>query len=508
MVEHWLRINYSQKHFTRNGDTIYSTDERGIIYVKYGKPDSIYTRELAFDQTSALLTAKELLEKEINHDFEPGVHPLDPSGKGGGYVFIEDTGYYRHLVKLAKRLHGQPKVTIWVYDQLPNPRWDSTIFIFGERRNGPFQMLSSLEQLLDGAIYQKLRYQGTRFKTPPVFLAQHQLYESVRDIAPILADRYSDIEQKIFLPNQKITLLDAFDIRDQSFISFNRSYLNTSKQASLFANTLPSLPTRIQQYRMINPDSNKPYILTSVFAYPLKPTIADFLGDYSKNKSYTLSTVYQPLETDSNRQYKTVSYDLANLDTNSSIVTIFQSHADKKNQVQISSELSRPAKFTDYRGLETNIKATQKSEIESPTPLNTDQGTLEMSDLIVGYSNQEKRQHIPFVITANNSIPKNENLKIKFEVYHLAKDTSGRAGVVIDYSVRPQKGFFKRLFSSKENRVSLSLNFDTRQDYLSQVLEVATEKFSPGDYELSLDVHDLNSEQSVKRTVTFTISED
>ncbi|HYX09514.1 MAG TPA: GWxTD domain-containing protein, partial [Bacteroidales bacterium] len=509
IIEHWLRIDYSRKHFTRNEDTVYGTDERGNIYVKYGKPARTYSRSLRFDQTQALQTAKSLLEKEINDRGESGIQPLDTDKEGGGYVFVENTGLARHLIKLAKQLHGQPEISVWVYDQLPNPLWNSTVFIFGRRHNGPFQMLTSLEQLLDGAMYQKLRYQGGRYETPPVFLAQQQLYESVRDIAPVFNDRFSEMQQQIFLSNQDVTLWDAIDIRDKSFITFNQSYLSSTKEASLFENIIPELPTRVAQYRLINPQTNQPYTFTSVFAYPLKAAVADVLEDYSKNKYFNISTVLQaePIGLEGNHQLKKTLYDLDNLDEDAPVVTVFSTSQIKAGgRVYISSELSRPEKITDFRGLKTHIKAINKLDIATPEPLNVNTNQLEMSDLIIGYSSAIHQAHIPFKITADNTIPENENLKIMFEVYHLEKNSPGITSVDIDYSVKRDEGFFKRIFSSNENRVGLSLNFETMDTSLSEVLEVDTQNFSPGDYELTLVANGISG-QSVKRTIKFTISE-
>ncbi|MFC1493111.1 GWxTD domain-containing protein [candidate division KSB1 bacterium] len=39
LIEHWERIGYAREHFTRYQNTVYGTDDRGIYWVKYGKPD-------------------------------------------------------------------------------------------------------------------------------------------------------------------------------------------------------------------------------------------------------------------------------------------------------------------------------------------------------------------------------------------------------------------------------------------------------------------------------------
>ena len=39
LIEHWERIAYARKDFTEAKNTVFNTDDRGIIYVKYGEPD-------------------------------------------------------------------------------------------------------------------------------------------------------------------------------------------------------------------------------------------------------------------------------------------------------------------------------------------------------------------------------------------------------------------------------------------------------------------------------------
>lgn len=40
LIEHWERIAYARKNFKKNRNTVYDTDDRGLIYVKYGEPEN------------------------------------------------------------------------------------------------------------------------------------------------------------------------------------------------------------------------------------------------------------------------------------------------------------------------------------------------------------------------------------------------------------------------------------------------------------------------------------
>ena len=41
LLEHWQRIAHARKNFRNNKNTVYGTDDRGLIYVKYGEPERI-----------------------------------------------------------------------------------------------------------------------------------------------------------------------------------------------------------------------------------------------------------------------------------------------------------------------------------------------------------------------------------------------------------------------------------------------------------------------------------
>ena len=41
LLEHWQRIAHARKNFRNGKNTVYGTDDRGLIYVKYGEPERI-----------------------------------------------------------------------------------------------------------------------------------------------------------------------------------------------------------------------------------------------------------------------------------------------------------------------------------------------------------------------------------------------------------------------------------------------------------------------------------
>lgn len=46
LVEHWERIQYARNHYTKRSNTVYGTDDRGTIYIKYGHPLEIVNKTI------------------------------------------------------------------------------------------------------------------------------------------------------------------------------------------------------------------------------------------------------------------------------------------------------------------------------------------------------------------------------------------------------------------------------------------------------------------------------
>ena len=70
LIEHWERIAYARKHFTRQNTSIYNTDDRGIAWVKFGKPDTIHFGELTISNTKVFNLVNRRLSLHKNNKLE------------------------------------------------------------------------------------------------------------------------------------------------------------------------------------------------------------------------------------------------------------------------------------------------------------------------------------------------------------------------------------------------------------------------------------------------------
>ncbi len=99
LMEHWERIAYSRNFFKKNKKTVYRTDERALIYLKYGAPDR---------------------------------------KKAGTYFYTtnERGTFYQDIIDYE----------VWVYSRF-NP-YEAAIFVFGSHKGHPFELKQSIEDFV------------------------------------------------------------------------------------------------------------------------------------------------------------------------------------------------------------------------------------------------------------------------------------------------------------------------------------------------------------------------
>ncbi|MFQ5824543.1 MAG: GWxTD domain-containing protein [bacterium] len=141
LLLHWERIAFARKNFKKNNNTIYGTDDRGLIYVTYGKP-----------------TKK----------------------KWGHFGTIETVKY-------------KPEYEVWKYDTL-DPEV-SLVFIFGKNgKTGSYGIRHTLEEFIPNSVYETgfshvlqitLMYCSELAAFDPVF---EDLFKQLVEIASLIED--------------------------------------------------------------------------------------------------------------------------------------------------------------------------------------------------------------------------------------------------------------------------------------------------------------------------------
>ena len=82
LIEHWQRVVHAKKHFNKAKNTIYGTDDRALLYVRFGKPDVIHSGTLELNEAiikseiSDIIDVSNTFYKKIIKNFYPADYEI------------------------------------------------------------------------------------------------------------------------------------------------------------------------------------------------------------------------------------------------------------------------------------------------------------------------------------------------------------------------------------------------------------------------------------------------
>ncbi|REL39267.1 GWxTD domain-containing protein, partial [Rhodohalobacter sp. SW132] len=191
LIEHWQRIAESRNRFTKNNSTIYGTDERAMIYVRYGEPDRVQTGILTLQD----LNVKPWLERQIvlreDHtgDDVEARQSRDRMGESGsGAYSAMQTDALEYVIYDN---HRYPEYEIWFYDDITTTGNEPVPYIFGTNiRTDQFELRSGIEEFIPERAYNVDAFgereitDFTRSGLTPALMLQMLYYEQLSTIDP------------------------------------------------------------------------------------------------------------------------------------------------------------------------------------------------------------------------------------------------------------------------------------------------------------------------------------
>lgn len=273
LIEHWQRINYAQKHFSKDDYTIFGTDDRTKIYVRYGKPDFITKGELYFNMGAAKSYIRTMAAKAAPKE-----------------IFL--------TANLARSFHRFPKYEIWVYKSSLY-RKKKLIFIFGKASGvtDGFRLVHSVGELIPRSAYSvptKLTYEDILnvdrepIKTfAPATVLQALYYRQLAYVDPYFRHKYTSIMSATtgFIPPDRRTARNiSSDAEFDAFVVKSRA----QKEASVIARKMANIPLKVYTYRQLS-RSNQPVLLTFIVSKPYKAFWVDYINNYRGRNNKILS---------------------------------------------------------------------------------------------------------------------------------------------------------------------------------------------------------------------------
>ena len=527
LVEHWERIAYAKENYNRGRNTVYETDDRALIYVRFGEPDRTRDGTIGYNPGLVQMWIQDALKMSMAPEMPRHVGS-DSASRAMAKMQMQ-ISLARKRAQLAnferevRFKHTYPRYEIWVYyDLTPNNR--NLIYIFGsDGDTGQFGLRRSMEELFPNSAY---RSDQLGMGLPPSFFLQLLYYQEVITVDNYFADAFNELESRIY-NLQGLTRWDSHQMRSRNYSRLIQAQLRAPSQRSTILNTLPEIPLDVYQYRLLD-DRGNPYLATFLFSHPYRAYYYDQMKLNAFNDpGYRLAGFVQATDERDKALYK--------IKSTQKPMRIFRDYTgridDMEPQVHYFKVPNLPdsprQKFTvelRHTGMDSsdfgdrlfkeNIRALGTKTAEQTEPLEGDPSELLMGDLIVGVNDSQtdpgSRPYggnpFGFLPEPDATIDNGQNLIVHLEVYNLGGRANAPVPFQIEYTVTEKKGLLKRLFG-KRDRIRLALNFEARSSTFRENLEIDTTPFGPGDYTLELLARRPGTEKQTVRSLDFTIRE-
>lgn len=530
LIEHWERIAYAKKHFTRNSSTVYDSDERALTYIRLGEPDFKRHNVMRYNKTQVRAWVLDLMDYRASRGGIGGISGSDSASSGGASVGGLSSGISQSMFNNRKRLdmadtfsseaeqlHRIREYDIWVYYRENEDTPENLVYIFGEHGDtGFYGELNSLEDMIPDAAFRTGGVQNSMISSG--YLLQLLFYQQVLTIDDYFAEAFSNLESRLFSING-LNKSSAFTARSKHINKLSYIQVHAPKEKSSYIEELSGVELTAYQYRLLDED-DKPYLATFVVGKPQKA----FVFDQVKTKNYDFNDYQLRFLTKSNdHNYNVVDSQSINspihLERRGYVDEMKPSFAYFKiPQLDIPLEQfftvellnrEKDPQIIGDRGFPETLRAIGKINKIQPEPLSTGTEKLVVSDIIIGSnlkpSGPGESGPTNFKVIHNRRIPENENLMIHFEVYHLESKSPEPNEFRVEFRVRPERrNIFQRIFKGGD-QTGLTLNYETFDSYYKSDLEIVTSPFQTGKYELELKVIEPSTDRTVIKKISFEI---
>lgn len=480
LLEHWERVAYARKNFNKAKNTVYGTDDRGLIFVKYGEPDQ--KRELTLGDNPA----------EINHI--AGVYGI-PSTR------------YTDFRNGVERFLTYPECEVWSYRSLSSE--EPVIFVFGPRDGrGTFGLRDGVEEFIPSGAFSRSSARYTAGVIPGAVI-QMMFYNRLTSFDLSFADRLNELDRHLYRLGERSPNAANPFTNSQAAKSLRNDYKSRDKYNPVrkYAPKEQFDPERFvtpiqltsARARFLDQDNN-PILVFVAFAFPPQSVIPNpvevIKNGFQPDSSLAFSLTLRDAKMNVTERF--VAKPIANFD-NTAIFRI--RHRTDQEHYTLAAAARNP-KF-DYK----NSPNVGKIFFEKIEPLNSESKKLEVSDLVIGVAAPEDvdSELLPFPVVQTDKIWKEDVLKVYLEVYHLKLSKDGLGKFSLDSRIiRLEKKGEK--FERRE-LVATSFDFDSNRATAKEDFGISIANYKPGNYELEVEIVDKVAGKKKKRIAPFEIKE-
>ncbi len=495
LLEHWERITFARKNFTKNFSSAYGTDDRGLIYVRYGKPDRKHGGFLMPEDTEVRSKLVEL-------------NAMTPEIRQQGLETI-----FAQQQQNAMRAMFQPsEYEVWIYNLID--RKGTGTFIFGTPGDGGrYGLRRSMDEFIPrNAFRTPIQSPGSDNYNQMVAgnLIELGIYRDLAAVDPYFANTFIDLERTWSQYTSGAVSAESYKNISMNTTAANRLRENQSllsQTRSDFEKMYVPLDNSINIYRVLN-DNEPAYIIVNRTDPSLATSVdARQMSNVETSRSYALRDALAIFD----ENWKVVSYIEENpsLRLESSTMTVHAENSiflvpysiNEVKNIRFSSELYRLGTQQMFRSDENAvIIGASNIELSLPAPLAL--GTFEVSDImLVDPIIESPGTRSEYMILPGNSIRPRGSLGMYFEVYNVPENLEGFRDYTVRYTITEPS----RIRRHGKQRVQISANFRSDGQTGSEMLEIDTSKLKAGSYTCRLDF-ETSSGEKIVREFNFTVA--
>lgn len=517
LIEHWQRIAHARQHFKKSISTIYDTDDRGTIYVKYGQPDRQRAVTLGtnmaelhrwarpdfsqVNRTEGAIITNPGQERDMlgSGEAPEPIRSVDVSG-------IDSQEIESRLRNELAKYNYTPECEIWAYSDLDDR---DIVFVFGpEKGHGSFGLRDGVEEMIPSNAFNQMNIDFLGGILPGGVL-QLMYYNDIIAFDEMFSRRYATLEESWIRAYKNYSLApnpSEIKLYRTSFLSedrFNPASKYAPQDQTGYRASFHPIRLVASRARFLD-ENDKPYLLFVAFSFPhnLSQFRMDEMLNIEVSFDYALrySVIVRDRYLDEIQRISTEP--VARLD-HTGVLKL--EHGPEQAWYTLAAE-AFPQSTAEADADPTRLPGVGQQQFDTLPPLNPDPDELEISDLVIGVEPPADFEHalLPFPVVPSTQIWKVDALKVYFEVYHLELENN-QAQFSLEFRVfRLDKKGDK--FERKEMTASL-FDFGATQSTAKETFGISIANLDAGDYELEVEVKDKFSGNKERRHARFSVLE-
>lgn len=474
LVEHWQRIVTARDKYQYNRSSVYETDDRGLIFVKYGPPGT---------RTRGSLGASEMELK----------------------IRIPDDATARETLR---RLDPSPQFELWKYAGLTPEEF--TYYLFGNvRGTGPFELVKGPLDLIGDAA----RSLSSASNTPGGARAQHYLeLFYYRDLAVLGGhfgrrfDQLSDLwdgftmRRNVFggggrAPSE--STLESFSYRFAEQDKFDPPGVPTISIRSNYEGSARGVEMVVQAVRILDTSDQPMLVIQGLSAPRMRLSDRDRRSRY---RSALRDTEHTLVVRD--RELVQAGQVAQLAPAAGGGISVF--HLRHPPQPMHLTLIARPIGDPITTGDTLSLVGQGHAYVEEP--LTGDPAVFEVSDISVGTpwdAAPGSTSSLPFPLLPGSTIWTGDALRVYIELYHLRTDVDDVGLYGLDFRLLPLDDVGE--VRSSPEPVTLGIQLESDGPRAQRHFDIGLAGLEPGFYRLKVDATDLLIGSTITRVSQIEI---